>query len=75
MVDNLPWISCFFTKTFDMMGVGVTRHIDIFLALLYVMFRCVFVTFPCGVLGQVWHLIVSIPDLYRLPYFNYGSNE
>ena len=25
-----------------------------------------FVTFPCGTLGQVWHLIVSIPDLCRL---------
>ena len=33
------------------------------LALLYVMFYCVFVTFPCGVLGQVRYLIVSIPDL------------
>ena len=33
------------------------------LALLYVMFYCVFVTFPCGVLGQVWCLIVSIPGL------------
>ena len=31
------------------------------LALLCVMFYCVFVTFPCGVLGQVWCLIVSIP--------------
>ena len=39
------------------------------LALLCVMFRCVFVTFPCGVLGQVWYLIVSIPDLCLL-YFN-----
>ena len=38
------------------------------LALLYVMFSCVFVTFPCGVLGQVWYLIVSIPDLCLLPY-------
>ena len=28
------------------------------LALLYVMFSCVFVTFPYGVLGQVWHLIL-----------------
>ena len=27
-----------------------------FLALLYVMFACVFVTFPSGVLGQVWYL-------------------
>ena len=42
-----------------------------FLALLYVMCFCLFVTFPYGILGQVWHLIVSIPDLYlcRLPYF------
>ena len=39
------------------------------LALLYVMFSCVFVTFPCGVFGQVWYLIiiVSIPDLCLLP--------
>ena len=37
--------------------------------LLFVMFNCVFVTFPCGILGQVWYLIVSIPDLYRLSYF------
>ena len=31
--------------------------------LLFVMFNCVFVTFTCGILGQVWYLIVSIPDL------------
>ena len=37
--------------------------------LLFVMFICVFVTFPCGFLGQVWNLIVSIPDLYRLSFF------
>ena len=29
----------------------------------------VFVTFPCGNLGQVWYLIVSIPDLCHLSYF------
>ena len=29
-------------------------------------FTCVFVTFPCGVLGQVWHLVVLIPDLCLL---------
>ena len=28
-----------------------------------------FVTFPCGVLGQVWLLIVSIPDLCLLTHF------
>ena len=38
-----------------------------FLALLHVMFSCVFVTFQNGVLGQVWFLIVSIPDLCILP--------
>ena len=27
---------------------------------LVVMLNCVFVTFPCGILGQVWYLIVSI---------------
>ena len=30
--------------------------------LLYVMFNCVFVSFPCGILGQVWYLIVSNLD-------------
>ena len=37
--------------------------------LLFVMFTFVFVTFPCGIVGQVWYLIVSIPDLSRLSYF------
>ena len=35
----------------------------------FVMLNCVFVTFPCGTLGQVWYLIVSIPDLCRLSYY------
>ena len=30
---------------------------------------CVFVTCPCGILGQVFYLIVSITDLCRLYYF------
>ena len=37
------------------------------LALLYVMYSCVFVHYPYGVLGQVWYLIVSISDLCLLP--------
>ena len=28
-----------------------------------------FVTFPFGILRQVWYLIVLIPDLCRLSYF------
>ena len=37
--------------------------------LLFVMFKCDFVTFPCGILGQVWYSIVMIPDLCRFSYF------
>ena len=29
-----------------------------------------FVTFPCGILGQVWYLIVLIPDLCHLSYLD-----
>ena len=37
--------------------------------LLLVMFIVFFVTFPCGILGQSWYLIVSFPDLCHLSYF------
>ena len=33
---------------------------------------CVFVTFPCGTLGQVWYLIESIHDLCHLSNFAYS---
>ena len=36
---------------------------------------CVFVTFPCSILGQVWYLIVSIPDLCRLSSFQMLSAD
>ena len=45
------------------------------LALLYVIFLCVFVTFSHGVLGQLSYLIVSISDLCLLPYFTVYSNR
>ena len=32
-------------------------------------FYCDFITFPFGILGQVWYLIVSIPDPCCLSYF------
>ena len=35
----------------------------------FVMSNCDFVTFQCGILGQVWYLIVPIPDLCCLSYF------
>ena len=37
--------------------------------LLFVMLNCNFVTFPCGILGQVWYLIVLIPGRCRLSFF------
>ena len=37
--------------------------------LLLVMFFVFFVTFPCGILGQVWYLIVLFPDICHLSYF------
>ena len=37
------------------------------------MFSCVFVAFQCNFLGQVWYLIVSVPDLCLLPYFHSTS--
>ena len=31
---------------------------------------CDFITFPLGILEQVWYMIVSIPDPYCLSYFS-----
>ena len=41
--------------------------------LLMVMFIVIFVTFPCGILGQVWYLVVSFPNLCRLSYVLYKN--
>ena len=35
----------------------------------FVMLNCVFVTFLCGILGQVWYLNVSVPDFCHLSFF------
>ena len=45
-------------------GKGLTSWIS------FLMFNCVSVTFPCGILGQVWYSIVSISDLCHLSYFD-----
>ena len=39
--------------------------------LLFVRFNCVFVTFLCIIMGQVWYLVVSIPDLCHLSYLGW----
>ena len=37
--------------------------------LLLVMFYCIFVTFPLGIMGQMRYLTVSFPDLCYRSYF------
>ena len=44
--------------------VGLEEFVHVACCYVY----CIFVTFPCGILGQVWYLIVSFPDLSRLSY-------
>ena len=39
--------------------------------LLLVVFIVFFVTFPCGILGQVWYLIILFPDLCLLFVFTW----
>ena len=41
--------------------------------LLFVIFNIVFVTLPCGILGHMWYLIVSIPDLCHLSYLYFSA--
>ena len=43
--------------------------------LLFGMFNCVSVTFPCGILSQVWYLIVSFPNLCRHSYLDIFSGQ
>ena len=41
-------------------GKGLTSWLSVFV------YNCEFIIFPIGILGQVWYLIVSIPDLCTL---------
>ena len=47
--------SLFIDALWSPAGKGLTSLLS------FVMSYRVFVTFPCGILGKVWHLIVSIP--------------
>ena len=37
-------------------------------------FYCDFVTFQCGIQGQVWNLILLFPDHCCLSYFGYHTS-
>ena len=45
-------------------GKGLTSWLS------FVVLNCVVVSFSFGILGQVWYLIVSIPDICPLSYFH-----
>ena len=49
-------------------GKGLTSWLS------FVVSNCEFFTFPFGILGQVWYLIVSIPDLCALTYSEIINN-
>ena len=69
-MDHLCYLCPVFAMLFSLFiadlwtpaGNGLTSWLE------FVMFNCVFVTFSCGILGQVCYLIVSIPDLCHLSY-------
>ena len=70
-MENLCYICLVFVKLlclfiatlWSLGGKGQTYWLS------FVMLNCVFVTFPCGILGQVRYLIVLIPDLCCTSYF------
>ena len=72
-MDHLCYVRClivfvmlsrlFITASWFTAGKGLTSW------RLFVMFNCIFVTFSCGIPGQVCYLIVLIRDLCHLLYF------
>ena len=52
----------FIAALWSLEGKGLTAW------LLFVMFIVIFLHFPFGILGEVWYLIVSIPDPCCLSY-------
>ena len=50
-------------------GKGLTSWLQ------FVMSSCDLVTFCCGILGQVWYLIVLIPGLCSLSQFKYCTEN
>ena len=68
MFFSVLFLVCLCTRLFicalrSPAGKGLTSWLS------FVVSYCEFVTFPIGILGQVWCLIVSIPDLCTLTYF------
>ena len=67
-MDHLCFVSCVSHALLSVHCCLVATLEMADLLALVVDFYCIFVTFPFGILGQVWHLIVSFPDLCLLSY-------
>ena len=52
----------FIAALWSSVGKGLTSW------LLFVIYYCDFVTFPCGIMSQAWYLIALIPDLCFLNF-------
>ena len=61
-------VSHAFASVHCCLAVTCLERADLLLALVGDAY-CIFVTFPCGILSQVWYLIVSLPDPCFLSYF------
>ena len=60
---------CFHARLFvDALWSPARKRLTSWLS--FVMSNCDVVNFPCGILGQVWYLIVLITDLCCLSYFS-----
>ena len=70
-VFHINWQMTSTARLFNLTMVKLsTWHDTCFLALLYVVFSWgVLATFLYAVVGQMWYMIVSIPDLCFLSYF------
>ena len=65
----VSYVSQAFASVLCFLVVNCRERTDLFALVSDV--YCIFVTFPCGILGQVWYLIVSFTDLCLLFYFIY----
>ena len=69
ILSAVLYVSCLFC--YSVLSVPCSLVITCWEKLTCVMFSFL-VTFPYGVPGKVWYLVVSIPNLRLLPYFNSG---
>ena len=70
-MDHLGYLCLVFFMFWSLFNVALWSPVGKRLTswLLFVMFNCVFVTFSCDILGQMWYLIVSIPVFCPLSYY------